>query len=271
MDFRDAYFRIKDFADQFANSSAGDIHPTQQDNPAATAEAESPTIDYMVNEENYISDFLDNIIVRNCLKSIADKYYGSQIARIKQEGMLLTQDSYPALYTTYAHCCQTLHISNPPIVYITRRLRGINALSVEILDERMIIVSLRVAISLTEKEQAFILGHELGHHLQGNLIGHTVNGLIDSLNDKSEIFGPLIQDAIEVPLKRWCHRSEYNADRAGLLCCQDIETIRQLFIKLGMIETVTAYHLYKETSDDYPMLTTRLQELTNYATSIQAV
>lgn len=269
MDFSTAYSRLMDFAEQFANSSAGIPKTAQQhDKVAETTTEEDAVMDYAVKEENYIGDFLDNKLVRSCLKSIADKYYGNQITVIKNEGMLLTNESYPMLYSTYAHCCHTLKIKNPPVVYITHRLRGINALSVEINNERMILLSRRVAISLTAKEQAFILGHELGHHQQGNLVGHTVNGLVNSLRDKSEIFGPIIQDAIEVPLKRWCRCSEYNADRAGLLCCKDIEVVKQLFMKIGMIENVTAYHQYKETSDDHPMLTTRLNELYDFATSI---
>ena len=78
----------------------------------------------------------------------------------------------------------------------------------------------------------------------------------------------MVQDAIEVPLKRWCRRSEFNADRAGFLCCKDIEVIKQLFMKIGMIESPTVYHQYKETGEDHPMLTTRLQELNKYATLI---
>lgn len=268
MDFSTAYSRLKDFAEQFANSSAGIPKTAQHDKVAKITTIEDAVMDYAVKEENYIGDFLDNKLVRGCLKSIADKYYGSQITVIRNEGMLLTNDSYPMLHSTYIHCCHTLKIKNPPAVYITHRLRGINALSVEINNEQMILLSRRVDISLSAKEQAFILGHELGHHQQGNLVGHTVNGLVNSLKDKSEIFGPMIQDAIEVPLKRWCRRSEYNADRAGLLCCKDIETVKQLFMKIGMIECVTVYHQYKETSDDHPMLTTRLQELNKYATLI---
>lgn len=269
MDFSTAYSRLMDFAEQFANSSAGIPQIAQQHvKVTETTTVEDAVMDYAVKEENYIGDFLDNKLVRSCLKSIADKYYGSQITVIRNEGMLLTNDSYPMLHSTYTHCCHTLIIKNPPAVYITNKLRGINALSVEINNEQMILLSRRVAVSLTAKEQAFILGHELGHHQQGNLVGHTVNGLVNSLKDKSEIFGPMIQDAIEVPLKRWCRRSEYNADRAGLLCCKDIEVVKQLFKKIGMIESVTVYHQYKETSDDHPMLITRLKELTNYATSI---
>lgn len=269
MDFSSAYSRLLDFADQFANSSAGSSMPVQhRGNSTKKAIAEEIVIDYSVKEENYFGDLLDNKIVRHCLKSIANKYYGNQITEIKQEGIQMTKDSYPFLYATYSNCCHILGVKNSPKVYVTHKLKGINALSVEINNERMILISRRVAISLTTKEQAFILGHELGHHQQGNLVGHTVNGLFNSIKDKSEIIGPMVQDAIEVPLKRWCRRSEFNADRAGFLCCRDIEVIKRLFMKIGMIESVTVYHQYKETSEDHPMLNTRLQELNKYATLI---
>ena len=149
MDFSTAYSRLKDFAEQFANSSAG-IPKTAQKNDmvAETTTVEDAVMDYAVKEENYIGDFLDNKLVRGCLKSIADKYYGSQITVIRNEGVLLTNDSYPMLHSTYIHCCHTLKIMNPPAVYITHRLRGINALSVEINNEQMILLSRRVAISL---------------------------------------------------------------------------------------------------------------------------
>lgn len=270
MDFSTVYSRLLDFADQFANSSAGGSMPVQhRNNSEEKVIAEETAIDYAVKEENYFGDLLENKIVRSCLKSIADKYYGNQITEIKHEGGQMTKDNYPLLYATYANCCHVLGIKNFPIIYITQKLKGINALSVEINNERMILISRRVAISLTTKEQAFVLGHELGHHQQGNLIGHTVNGLVNSLSDKSEILGPMVQDAIEVPLKRWCRRSEFNADRAGFLCCKDMEVIKQLFMKIGMIESVTVYHQYKETNEDHPMLATRLQELKKYSTLIQ--
>lgn len=116
-------------------------------------------------------------------------------------------------------------------------------------------------IRLNEKELRFILGHELGHHQQGNLVCHTVNGLLDTFNTSSEIFGPMISDTIEVPMKRWCRQSEFNADRAGYICCGDIDAVTNLFLKLGMESVCSAYKEYKELEDAHPHLQTRFTEL----------
>lgn len=78
----------------------------------------------------------------------------------------------------------------------------------------------------------------------------------------------MIQDATEVSLKRWCRLSEHNADRAWLLCCRDIEVVKQLFRKIGMIESTIVYHQYIEISEDFPMLNTRLHELKEYVATI---
>lgn len=258
-----------DFAEQFANSSAGgnvDNETIIQTRANITTRCETPK--YTVKEDNYIGDVLENKLVKNGLKSIVDKFYGKQIEEIQHSATELTQTTYPSLFSIYTYCCKTLEIKNIPIVYVTNKMQGFNALSVEVNDKKMILVSRRVATAISTEEKKFILGHELGHHQQGNLIGHTVNGMFNSIMDKSEIIGSIISDAIEVPLKRWCRRSEFNADRAGLLCCKDINIVKGLFIKLGMIEEINAFHQYKETGEDHPLLFTRYEELVKYATTI---
>ena len=44
---------------------------------------------------------------------------------------------------------------------------------------------------------------------------------LDELLEEATELTALVLDTIEVPLKRWCRCSEFNADRAGYLCCKD--------------------------------------------------
>lgn len=162
-------------------------------------------------------------------------------------------------------------MKDSPKVYITRKIRGINALSVEIKSKNLILISRQFIVRLTPKEQAFILGHELGHHQQGNLVCHTINGLFDILNNSSEILGPIISDTMEVPLKRWCRQTEFYADRAGFICCKDLEIINNLFRRFGMQPSLSAYYEYKELEASHPHLQTRLAALTQYANSQKTI
>lgn len=248
------------FVDGFANSSATFDVPVQGKNTVVRPS-------YLLEEDNYIDTIINNPITRASLRHIADKYYTSSVEQVLQTSTLVTSSSYPSLHQIIDKCSRSLSLRDIPEVYVTSKLQGINALSLEVKKKSFVLVSRQATVSLSESDQCFLIGHELGHHQQGNLVCHTVNGLLNNINAKSEIFGLLISDAIEVPMKRWCRLSEFNADRAGLVCCKDINAVKQLFVKLGMIENPTSFNLYQETSEDHPLLSTRYNELKSFAQS----
>lgn len=94
-----------------------------------------------------------------------------------------------------------MNIDEVPEVYVTNQLKGINALSVGTDDAPIILISRKAMISLSDGELKFMIGHELGHIFQKNLMCHTIKGLLDKLNSKSEILGPIVSDLIDVSLK----------------------------------------------------------------------
>lgn len=251
---------IERFVDGFANSSAAFDVPVRDSEPVARPS-------YLLKEDNYLDAVINNTVTKASLRYVADKYYSTSVDETLKSSTLVSASSYPSLHQILRKCEHSLSLCDMPEVYVTSKLRGINALSLEVKREKLILISREATVCLSEPELEFLLGHELGHHQQGNLVCHTVNGLLNSLNAKSEIFGPLISDTIEVPLKRWCRLSEFNADRAGLVCCKDINVVKQLFVKFGMIENPTAFNLYQETSEDHPLLSTRYNELKSFAQS----
>ena len=257
--------------DSFANSTAGTnkVQAIPEQKQLTPKQSIDP-LWYAEWNDDYLSVVLNNSITRKCLKAIADKYYALQVEEVIKSSTLLTDKSHPYLYSIYKRCISFLKITIAPNVYITSKLKGINALSIETQGKQMILLSRRAIMSLTELELAFLIGHELGHHQQGNLVCHTVNGLMNNFVKTSEIFGPIVLDTIEIPLKRWCRQSEFNADRAGYLCCKDICSIKSLFLKVGMIDNPSVYYLYKETGDDHPMLNTRFKQLNEYAQKLKS-
>lgn len=251
-----AYNGIRGFLDEFANSTTGtDDTPRKMENRKAW---------YAEWDDNYMGDFLDNYLTKSILRKIADSYYGEQLDELLEEATELTEESYPMLNEVYTYCCKTLGIYTVPKVYVTSRMKGINALSLEVDRKQLILISPQAVTCLTPEEQSFLLGHEISHHQQGNLVCHTVNGLMNDFNKASDIFGPLVLDTIEVPLKRWCRCSEFNADRAGYLCCKDENVIKSLFCRLGMKSCSSAYSDYKEVGAAHPMLYTRWNVLKEY-------
>ena len=256
-----AYKGFMGVVDSFANSSAGE--PAKSKKIEAVKPASIP--DYAYPCDNYIDSVLENKLTRQTLRAIATKYYGQQIEEVTQNGSELTEKNYPRLFANFQDCCKTLNVTNPPKVFVTSRLMGINALSVEIEKEPIIMLSYISVIGLNDLEQKFLLGHELGHIQFGHMLAHTVQGLLNDLNKRVELLGPIVTDLIDVPLNRWYRTSEFTADRAGFLCCNDMGTIRQLFSRLEQDVPVNAFEQFKEFSSAYPRIATRLARLLQYS------
>lgn len=260
-----AYKRFMVVVDSFANSSAGE--PAKPKKPDVVKPVPKP--DYAYSCDNYIDSILENKLTRQTLRTIANKYYGHQIEEVIQNGSKLSERNYPRLLANYQDCCTTLNISNPPKVFVTSRLIGINALSVEIKKEPIVMLSYISVIGLNDLEQKFLLGHELGHIQFGHMLAHTVQGLLNDLNQRVELLGPIVTDLIDVPLNRWYRTSEFTADRAGYLCCKNMNTIRNLFKRLEYDAPVSAFNQYKELSDAYPRMSERLGQLSKYSSQIK--
>lgn len=246
------------FVDSFINSTTPTFNKPEELPKDADAW-------YATWEDNYIGDFLNNSITKAALRKIADTYYSQQLEGIIQKSTELSVLTHPTLYNIYKECCRKLGFVRFPKLYVTGQIQGVNALSVEVKGRRLILLSRISTIRLNEQELRFILGHELGHHQQGNLACHTVNGLLDTLNNSSEIFSPMISDTIEVPMKRWCRQSEFNADRAGLICCKNLEAVESLLSKITEKRFRTSYTSISELFEDHPLLMTRMEKLIEFS------
>lgn len=215
--------------------------------------------------DNYLDSILSNGLVRKVLQLFADKYCKEQINKIKSTGQLVSKSNYPRFYNILQSCYKSLNVEEVPEVYVTNQLKGINALSVGADNAPIILISRKAMICLSDGELKFMIGHELGHILQKNLMCHTIKGLLDNLNSKSEILGPIVSDLIDVPLNQWYRCAEYTADRAGYLCCRDCEQIYKLFSKLFEKESVVGHQSYMELFQPHPFIQSRLDNINEFA------
>ena len=215
--------------------------------------------------DNYMDSILSNGLVRKSLQLFADKYCKEQIQKIKSTGQLVSKGNYPHFYDILQSCYKSLNVEEIPEVYVTNQLKGINALSVGADNAPIILISRKAMICLSDGELKFMIGHELGHILQKNLMCHTIKGLLDNLNSKSEILGPIVSDLIDVPLNQWYRCAEYTADRAGYLCCRDCEQIYKLFSKLFEKESVVGHQSYMELFQPHPFIQSRLDNINEFA------
>ena len=230
---------------------------------------EKGCIPWYVDRETMLEGFLNTGLMRKCFKKIFDTYGLDSTKSILNRSALVNRDSYPAFFELYQNCCNTLEVYNQPKVFASPDLMGFNAISLQVGDDPVIMCSLQATILLPTSEVKFLLGHELGHYQQGNLIAHTVEYLLDIVHDKSEILGAFLDDSIQAKLKRWSRHTEFNADRAGYLCCKDMDAIESLFNRIHDPRSRTNYRDLTELYQSHPFVKTRLQKIREFAQSVE--
>ena len=257
MPFAEGYNKLKSKAEQIVETVKTLKHLSQK---------KDASLPYAYPCDNYMDSILSNGLVRKTLQLFADKYCKEQIQKIKSTGQLVSNSNYPHFYDILQSCYKSLNIDEVPEVYVTNQLKGINALSIGTDNAPIILISRKAMISLSDGELKFMIGHELGHILQKNLMCHTIKGLLDNLNSKSEILGPIVSDLIDVPLNQWYRCAEYTADRAGFICAKSITHIRSLFERLcnTTIKETNQIARYFELSNIHPMYNNRINQLEQF-------
>ena len=217
--------------------------------------------------DNYIEAIFSNGLIRKSFQNFSEKYCKKQILHIQSTGQLVAKANFPRLFDILAKSYKELNVSEIPEVYITNQLKGINALSIGTDNSPIILISHKSIVCLSDNELKFMIGHELGHILQKNLMCHTIKGLLDNLNNKSEILGPIVSDIIEIPLNQWFRCAEYTADRAGYLCCKDIKSIETLLHKTIERKSKVGLNDFMELYQCHPLIKTRIDRITEFAKS----
>ena len=140
-----------------------------------------------------------------------------------------------------------------------------------------------------ERELRFIIGHEMGHIYGKHVLYKVIIragalGLAGGFDFSSSVILPLLLAAA-----KWDRETEYSADAAGLICCQDLQVAERAFAKLagGLHESIIgeinvdeflrqaderdfsayseAFQLASLMMSDHPYLSSRIKKLREYS------
>lgn len=218
---------------------------------------------------NLLDKLFSNKLVQNALRKFSNQRCAVLVQQLRRSESRVNERNFPKLYAILNTCCRVLQVECLPEVYISSHLKGINALSLGTDKAPILLISPKAIVLLDEDELKFMIGHELGHILQKNLMCHTIKGMLDRLKRRNEVFGVAVADLIEVPLNEWYQCAEYTADRAGYLCCRNMDAVRSLFRKIYERRTRSDYHDWLELYRDHPYLKTREEILNTYIQTLQ--
>jgi Zn-dependent protease with chaperone function len=166
--------------------------------------------------------------------------YGiEKILRVQYTGsnLKVTRRNFPEVLDALEEVCETLCMSFVPSLYI-RWSYGVGAFTAGV-ENPIIVLDSGCIDLLTYEELLSVIGHEVGHIKSQHVLYHQMASVIPILGDvigsATLGIGGLISTGLQIPLLNWVRMSEFTADRAGLLACQDPRTAASALMKAAGI------------------------------------
>jgi Zn-dependent protease with chaperone function len=175
---------------------------------------------------------LENTPGLGLVGSFITKHTIERIYTVQHTGsnLKVTKESYPKIYEYLEYACQILDIKQIPDLYIQW---GYNINACTVGSENPIIVLNSGLIDLCDDDEIlFVIGHECGHIKSNHMLYHMMAQVINMCIDMIP-FGSIAASPIQFALYYWDRMSEFTADRAGLLCCQNKEATIRAFMKMA--------------------------------------
>ena len=165
------------------------------------------------------------------------KHGVERIVRLGQMGSYIrvTPKNFPEIHQLLEEACENIFLKDIPDLYIEWSYQ-VNAKAVGSQKPMIILYSGAVDL-LTKEELLFVIGHEVGHIKSGHMLYHDMALILPYLGDiigaATLGIGLLVSSGLELSLMYWYRMSEFTADRAGLLACQDKKAVLSALMKMG--------------------------------------
>ncbi|MBI5211644.1 MAG: M48 family metallopeptidase [Elusimicrobia bacterium] len=147
----------------------------------------------------------------------------------------VSERQFPEVHAHLARAAEVLGMNPPPLFIIERP--DVNAFTLGTDDENsFLLVTRKLLEVVNDRELTFILGHELGHVKSQHVLYVTLATYLANAGVFAgrRLFGALLLAyPLRMALLAWYRRSEITCDRAGLLCCQDVEAARKALLICG--------------------------------------
>jgi Zn-dependent protease with chaperone function len=174
-----------------------------------------------------------------------------RILRVQLTGsnLRVTPDNFPEIHDKVREAASILDLPMTPEIYIAAG-GDINAFTAGVRKPIVVLTSAAIDL-LTDDELFFVIAHEVGHIKSGHVLYYQIAQFVPVLG---EIVGAatlgvsnLFSTGLEAALLNWKRTSEFTADRAGLLACQDVNVAIGAMMKIAGLPL--RYHSSANTED----------------------
>jgi Zn-dependent protease with chaperone function len=171
-------------------------------------------------------------VVRKC-----NEWGFERLLRVQLTGsnIKVTADSFPEIHQLLRRACRALDLPLEPELYIGGS-GEINAFTAGV-DKPIVVLTSGAIDLLSDDELFFVIAHELGHIKSGHVLYYQIAEFLPIVGEiiGSATFGigELLGAGLQIALLNWKRKSEFTADRAGLLATQDVTTSLGAMMKLA--------------------------------------
>lgn len=189
--------------------------------------------DYALPLDSTITNFFDNPVINSVFKQYVEMGADSRWGSVVASGVEINDHNYPEMNKLVEECVETLNIHRPYVI-ISSAVPGCNACTFGSDEEPYIALSSLLIKTLSPTQLKFVIGHECGHVAMGHMVCHTAINMTTIFAKKTPIIGDIIEKVGTAPLNVWGRRTEISADRAGLICCRNLEAAQRALIQIEL-------------------------------------
>lgn len=160
-------------------------------------------------------------------------YVRWHLVELQGSNFHITRESCPELYRLVRDVSETLDVTDFPEVY-TEWGYAVNGYTTGTKERTLMVLNTGSIDLLTESQLRYVVGHEMGHIKSGHVLYHMMAQLFSSMISLIPL-GESLLTPIHYALLYWSRMSEFTADRAGLLACQDKDEAIKSIIKMAGI------------------------------------
>lgn len=138
-------------------------------------------------------------------------------------------NQFPRVHRLARQCADTLGIAVPTIFVVNSPVMNAGTLGTN--DDSFIMVHSALIDAFSDEELLSVIGHECGHIHNRHVVYLSALSYLSGL---AKVFLDWIMVPARVALLGYQRRAEITCDRAGLLCCKDIEVSTRALTKLAL-------------------------------------
>lgn len=150
------------------------------------------------------------------------------------DNVRVTPKMFPKLYRYLQWSCQILEVPEPEM-YVTTQYE-LEAFTYGH-TKPFIVLSSGLIDLLDEEERFFVIARELGHikceHVLYTVLARNMAAIMGAVSRATFGLGSLLGIGLALPLYKWYRNAELSADRAALLCVQDVSVGFRVLMRLA--------------------------------------